>query len=288
MEALNVMKRAIYERTGRAVKDRNDNTKIDEFIALNLPLFILNERIDLKDYITNRYKVINYSSESFISDSAIAKFNEKYVPEAEDTILKKLALIGKVFSEKLTAIIEDPTERKKLFNIEELTIEILKEMQEEAGVKFNPEMLKTTVASDKYNYDVATEIKTLLNTEFKKRINKHDNYYIASDFKQAALNSNFNFLIYNPQEQKFLIKYSKFNKFINEHIEEYVELEEILEILDLKQLMEQEAKGTKFSNWSDYIRKSNRIGSKVHKGFYLEVEDLASKIFNIQLTEETD
>ena len=288
MEALNVMKRAIYERTGRAVKDRNDNTKIDEFIALNLPLFILNERIDLKDYITNRYKVINYSSESFISEEAIAKFNEKYVPEAEDTILKKLALIGKVFSEKLTAIIEDPTERKKLFNIEELTIAILKEMQEEAGVKFNPEMLKTTVASDKYNYDVATEIKTLLNTEFKKRINKHDNYYIASDFKQAALNSNFNFLIYNPQEQKFLIKYSKFNKFINEHIEEYVELEEILEILDLKQLMEQEAKGTKFSNWSDYIRKSNRIGSKVHKGFYLEVEDLASKIFNIQLTEETD
>jgi len=288
MEALNVMKRAIYERTGRAVKDRNDNTKIDEFIALNLPLFILNERIDLKDYITNRYKVINYSSESYISDSAIAKFNEKYVPEAEDTILKKLALIGKVFSEKLIAIIEDPTERKKLFNIEELTIEILKEMQEEAGVKFNPEMLKTTVASDKYNYDVATEIKSLLNTEFKKRINKHDNYYIASDFKQAALNSNFNFLIYDSKKQKFLIRYSDFNKFINENIEEYVELEEILDILDLKQLMEQEAKGTKFSNWSDYIRKSNRIGSKVHKGFYLDIEDLAYKVFRIQLSEETD
>ena len=288
MEALNVMKRAIYERTGRAVKDRNDNTKIDEFIALNLPLFILNERIDLKDYITNRYKVINYSSESFISDSAIAKFNEKYVPEAETTILKKLALIGKVFSEKIIAIIEDPTKRKKLFNIEELTIEILKEMQEEAGVKFNPEMLKTTVASDKYNYDVAAEIKSLLNTEFKKRINKHDNYYIASDFKQAALNSNFNFLIYNPKEQKFLIKYSKFNKFINENIEEYVELEEILEILDLKPILESEAKGTKFNNYSDYIRNSNRIGSKVHKGFYLDVEVLASKVFNIKLSEETD
>ena len=288
MEALNVMKRAIYERTGRAVKDRNDNTKIDEFIALNLPLFILNERIDLKDYITNRYKVINYSSESFISDSAIAKFNEKYVPEAENTILKKLALIGKVFSEKLIAIIEDPTKRKKLFNIEETTIEILKEMQEEAGVKFNPEMLKTTVASDKYNYDVAAEIKSLLNTEFKKRINKHDNYYIGSDFKQAALNSNFNFLIYNPNKLKFLIKYSEFNKFINENIEEYVELEEILEILDLKPLLEQEAKGTKFNNYSDYIRKSNRIGSKVHKGFYLDVNDLASKVFNIKLSEETD
>lgn len=286
MEALNVMKRAIYERTGRAVKDRNDNTKIDEFIALNLPLFILNERIDLKDYITNRYKVINYSSESFISEEAIAKFNEKYVPEAEDTILKKLALIGKVFSEKLIAIIEDPTERNKLFNIEETTIEILKEMQEEAGVKFNPEMLKTTVASDKYNYDVAAEITTLLNTEFKKRINKHDNYFIASDFKQAALNSNFNFLIYNPQEQKFLIKYSKFNKFINENIEEYVELEEILEILDLKPMLEQEAKKTKYS-YEDYIRKSNRIGSKVHKGFYLDVEDLASKVFTIYLSEET-
>ena len=48
-----------------------------------------------------------------------------------------------------------------------------------------------------------------------------------------------------------------------------------------------EAKGTKFSNWSDYIRKSNRIGSKVHKGFYLDVDDLASKVFTIYLSEET-
>lgn len=287
VEALNVMKRAIYEKTGRSVKDRNDNNKIDEFIALNLPLFILNERLDLKDYITNRYKVINYSSESYISDSAIANFNKKYVPEAEDTILKKLALIGKVFSEKLIAIIEDPTERPKLFDIEKLTIDILKEIQEEAGVKFNPEMLKPTIASTKYNYDVATEIRSLLNTEFKKRINKHDNYYIGSDFKQAALNSNFNFLIYNPNELKFLIKYSNFNKFINDNIEEYVELEEVLEILDLKPILEQEAKKTKYS-YEDYIRKSNRIGSKVHKGFYLDVEDLASKVFNIQLSEETD
>ena len=287
-DALNVIKRAVYEKTGRAVKDRNDNTKIDNFPAINLPIFLLNEPIIFKDYIINRYKIVHYSLDSVISDDDKKEFLEKYNPEPEDSVLRKLAVIGKVFSEKLKAIIENPSERNRLFNIEELTIELLKEIQEKAEVEFLPELLEITESSTKYNYDVATEIKSLLNTEFKKRINKHDNYYIASDFVQSAKNSNFNFLKYDSKKQKFLIMYSKFNKFINEHIEEYVELEEILEKLDLKEKLEQEAKGTKFSNYSDYIRKANRIGSKNYKGFYLDVEDLAYKVFGIQLTEETD
>ena len=287
-EALNVMKRLVYEFTARATKDRTDNTKIDVFNVLGLAMFILNEDEKFKDFITNRYKIIYYSGNSFISKTKINKFNEKYVPEAPNTILKKLAVIGKVFSEKLIAIIEDPTERKKLFNIEETTIEILKEIQQEAEVNFLPEMLETTTSSTKFNYDVVEAIKTYLNKEFKKRINKHDNYFIGSDFIQSAKNSNFNFLIYDSKKRKFLIKYSSFNKFVNEGLTDvHLDITEILEYLELKPTLEEEAKGTKFS-YEDYIKKANRIGNKVHNGFYLDVEDLASKVFGIQLSEETD
>lgn len=54
-------------------------------------MFILNERITFKDFITNRYKIIDYTSKSFITDDTIAEFNEKYVPEAPNTILKKIS-----------------------------------------------------------------------------------------------------------------------------------------------------------------------------------------------------
>lgn len=287
-EALNVMKRLVYEFTARATKDRTDNTKIDVFNALGLAMFILNEDEEFKDFITNRYKIIYYSGNSYISDSAIATFNKKYVPESKETVLKKLAYIGKVFSNKIIKIIEDPEKRTKLFNIEETTIEILKEIQQEAGVEFNKAMLKPTEASTKFNYDVKEAIVTFLNSEFKKRIKKHDNYFIGSDFIQSAKNSNFNFLIYNPDNQKFLIKYSNFTKFVNSGLKDvHLELNEILEYLELDKLLEAEAKANG-KQYLNYIKKGNRIGSKNHLGFYLDVTTLASKVFNIQLTEETE
>ena len=60
-------------KTGTIIK------KIDEFQALSLAMFLLNERITFKDFITNRYKIIDYTSKSFITNEAIAEFNEKYV-----------------------------------------------------------------------------------------------------------------------------------------------------------------------------------------------------------------
>ena len=296
-EALNVMKRAIYEKTGRAVKDRNDNSKIDEFIAFNLPVFILNpEGIKFKDFIINRYKIINYSIESFISETAKKKFNKKYLPEAEDTILKKLALIGKVFSEKLIAIIEDPTERKKLFNIEELTIEILKEMQEEAGVKFNAAMLKETTASTKYNYDVIAEIPKILNNEFKQKNRLTANSsYSGFSFVNSVINNDFDFITYNKnrtaktQHKEFIINTSKLENHVNYYVEEFVELETILEALGLTDIIK--AKPDYKEPYSDYIKKQHKIrikepsGTKEKSisGIYLTVEELANNLFGFDI-----
>ena len=296
-EALNVMKRAIYEKTGRAVKDRNDNSKIDNFTAFNLPLFLLNEPIKFKDFITNRYKIINYSNESFIDNDSKEEFNKKYVPDSEDTVLKKLANIGKVFSEKLIAIIEDPTERKKLFNIEELTIEILKEMQEEAKVKFNPEMLKTTEASTKYNYNVKTEIKKLLNEEFKtKNRITANNSPSNNTFIHSAINNDFDFITHNKNKtekteaKEFIINTSKLKEYVNNNVEEFVELETILEALDLTETIK--AKPDYKEPYEDYIKKghkirikepSGNIKEKNISGIYLTSEELANKLFSFDI-----
>lgn len=99
-EALNVMKRAIYEKTARATKDRNDNKKIDEFKALGMPVFILNEWQNFKDYIQNRYKIIGYTKNSFVKPYEKEEFNKKYLPTSPYTELKKLNIIGKAFSKK--------------------------------------------------------------------------------------------------------------------------------------------------------------------------------------------
>ena len=196
-EALNVMKRAIYEKTARATKDRNDNKKIDEFQAIGLPMFLLNEPQEFKDYIINRYKITNYTSNSVISNKEKEKFNEKYLPEAPDTILNTLSVIGKVFSTKLIEIIEDPDERKRLFNIEELTIELLKEISSEAGEEFLPEMYEIEKSSNIYNYDVNKEIRNILNTEFKNKNRlTGKRYYNSSNFTNSAINNNFDFIYY--------------------------------------------------------------------------------------------
>lgn len=295
MEALNVMKRAIYEKTGRAVKDRNDNTKIDNFTAFNLPLFLLNEPITFKDFITNRYKIINYTSESVISSADKEKFEEKYVPEAEDTILKKLAVIGKYFSTKLITIIENPSERKKLFNIEETTINILKQMEEEANVNFLPEMLKETTSSTKYNYDVKEEVIKLLNNDFKAK-NRNVTNYSGYHFTQSAINNDFSFITYNKgrtkntADRQFIINSSGLVKYVNssDNIEETVELEDILKYLGLEEILKEKAKANNVA-YTDFIEKQYKIkveGSKKKKnitGFYLTVEELANNLFGFNI-----
>lgn len=300
-ESQNIMKRSIYEKTTRATKDRNDNKKIDEFKALGLPVFILNEREEFKDYIINRYKIIEYTDKSYISKGDKQSFNKKYVPKSPDTILKKLCIIGKAFSEKLIKIIEDPTKRKKLFNMEEITTEILKEIGEEAGVNFIQEMLEFTESSENYNYDVKSEINKLLNDEFKKKNRlMGNNTYSGNSFVHSINHNDFEFIIYNKyrnetsSEKEFLIKAKGLEDYVNNNIEEQVSLEAILDYLDLTDILEEKLKAEKYpEDFSSYIRKQNYIkveGTKKGKykemnirGFFLTVEELANKLFSFNI-----
>ena len=302
-EVPDIMKKAVQDKVTRVTKDRTDNKKSDKFNAFGLPTFLLNERMEFKDFIRERFKIRDYTSKSYLSKTKRKAFNEKYVPEAEDTILLKLALIGNEFKKKIVPLIE--AKDKRLFNPEELTIEILKEIAEETSkatgtkVAFLPEMYTITEDSTNYNYDVNKEIVKLLNTEFKQK-NKltGNNSYSGYSFTNSAINNDFGFITYNKyrssrtEEKEFIIDSKGLVNYVNNHVEETVELENILEALDLTETLTAKAKKEK-TTYSKFINKQHKIKvegtepntfkDKNITGFYLTVEELANKLFSFNI-----
>lgn len=307
-EALDVSKRSTYETYARATKNRTDNTKIDTFPCLNIPTYLLNEgqQIEFKDFITNRFKIIDYSVKSVITTEDKKEFVKKYLPDNEDSILNKLGMIGRFFSDKLIAIIESK-DISRLTKIEETTIEILKEISEETSkatgkpISFLPEMYTITEASTKYNYDVKQAVKNLFNEEFKKKNRiAATNTVHGHMFTQSITNNDFDFITYNRNTtektpyQEFIINASGITKYVNNHIEELVDLETILDYLGLTDILEkQQEKELKINSkqskkeYKDYIRTQHNIktGNKAKniKGFHLRLEDLANHLFNFDI-----
>ena len=301
-EVEDIIKRSIQEKTGRITKNRIDNKKLDVFNAFNLPLFILNERKEFKDFITERFKITDYTSKSYLSKEARTKFNEKYLPDAEDSVLKKLAIIGNEFKKKIIPLIE--SKDKRLLKPEEITITILKEIAEETSkatgkdIDFLPEMYNITTSSENYNYDVGTAIRNLLNEEFKKRHKVINNEYDSYNFVNSAINNDFDFITYNKfrttktAEREFIINPSGLVKYVNNNIEETVELEAILEHLGLTEILKSKAESENKS-YADFLKsqysiKTDKGTYKNITGFYLTVEELANKLFsfNIEFNEE--
>ena len=299
-EVPDVMKKAVQDLITRITKDRTDNKKSDKFNAFALPVFLLNERMEFKDYIRERYKITEYTSKSYVPKEKRTEFNEKYVPEdKEGTVLRKLAVIGNEFKKKIVPIIE--AKDKRLLKPEELTITILKEIAEETSIAtgkpidFLPEMYNITEASTNYNYDVASEIRKLLNNEFKKK-NKitANNSPSGYTFTQSAINNDFDFITYNKNRSKntadrqFIINSSKFVKYVNNHVEETVELEDLLKYLNLEEVLKAKAVANKVP-YDKFIKTQYKVkieGSNKKKnitGFYLTVEEVANNIFDFNI-----
>ena len=306
-ETPDVMKKSTQDKTTRITKNRADNKKSDVFNAFALPVFLLNERMEFKDYIRERYKIRDYTSKSYVTKTDRKKFNKKYVPDdTEGTVLRKVALIGNEFKKKIVPLIE--AKDKRLFNPEELTIEILKEIAEETSeatgkeIDFLPEMYIITEDSTNYNYDISKEVISLLNTEFKKKNKVINNEYIPRHFIESVKNNDFDFITYNryltdeTSEKHFLISYSGLTKFVNNHVEETVEIESILDYLGLTDILKQKMEQEYYKkSYEEYIRKQNKIkveGSKTPKnikGFYLSIEELINNLFsfNLDFTKDT-
>ena len=299
-EVPDIMKKAVQDLITRITKNRTDNKKSDKFNAFGLPVFLLNERMEFKDYIRERYKIIEYTSKSYVTYEDRTAFNKKYVPEdKEGTVLRKLAILGNEFKKKIVPLIE--AKDKRLLNPEKVTIEILKEIAQETAeatgkpINFLPEMYNTTEASTNYNYDVGAEIRKLLNTEFKTKNRIYSNNVPSGyTFVNSAINNDFNFITYNKDRSKntvdrhFIINASKLVKYVNNHVEEYVELESILKYLNLEEVLQNRAKANDVP-YEKYIKTQYKVkieGSSKKKnitGFYLTIEEVANNLFDFNI-----
>lgn len=59
-----------------------------------------------------------------VDDETAEEFENEYIPEYEDSPLKTLRHLGRAFADKIIPYIDSKSE--ELFNLEELTIKILK------------------------------------------------------------------------------------------------------------------------------------------------------------------
>ena len=159
-------------------------------------------------------------------------------------------------------------------------------------------MYNITTSSENYNYDVGTAIRNLLNEEFKKRHKVINNEYDSYNFVNSAINNDFDFITYNKfrttktAEREFIINPSGLVKYVNNNIEETVELEEILEVLNLTEILKAKAESEN-KTYADFLKsqysiKTDKGTYKNITGFYLTVEELANKLFsfNIEFNEE--
>ena len=305
-EAMNVSKRSMYQTYVRATKNRADNSIIEYFPCLNIPTYLLNEgqQLEFKDYITNRFKIIDYTSKSVIETEDKKKFIKKYLPKVEDSPLNKLSMIGRFFSDKLIAIIE-AKDISRLTNIEKTTIEILKEMAEETSaatgkeISFLPEMYTITEASTNYDYDVKRAVTNLFNEEFKKKNRIAANNKVNSGmFVESIANNDFDFITYNRHTSKrtakheFIVNASGITKYVNKNIEELLELETILDYLGLTEVLKEKQKEEGNTKpFERYIRTQHniKVGSgktakqKNITGFHLTTDELMLYLFNFNV-----
>lgn len=270
-----ILRRAITDINLRTVRD-NDNIKNLKRRALSLPILLLNETIEFEDYLTSRYNIIYYGTETQLSKEEREEFNRIYKPRAEESILDKLKYIGKVFEKRIIEKIENK-EDVLYYDSEQVTIEILKDIEKEANETFISEMKMKTVSSEEYKLNITELIKEILNNDFKKKV-KSINYH-AYLFIQSANNSDFPFMSYSKRKDSFYIELTKLKKYLNnkkqlKDASITLEENEILEYLNLTDIE---------------IMKFNTINyQKKQRGFHLSVYDLAFKIFNILLESEKD
>lgn len=154
-------------------------------------------------------------------------------------------------------------------------------------------MYNITEASENYNYDVGTAIRNLLNEEFKKRHKVVNNEYDSYNFVNSAINNDFDFITYNKyrttetEEKEFIINASGLKNYVNNNVEETVNLETILEHLGLTEILKAKAEA-KNKTYADFLKVQHRIKTdkgtyKNIRGFYLTVEELANKLFSFNI-----
>ena len=272
-----VIKKAITNITVRAVKNKYDSDKIDEYPGLRIPIYTMNDNPPLieKEEVKKRYRVLYYDNSMKLSKNQIKEFIKRYKPESPDSPLNQLKHLGKLFASKFEVYLADKS--SKLHDLEALTVDILKEIAEEYDTPFDTAYY-TIQEYDADDEDLGATIGTGLNKLFFK---KHKTYGYdginGADFEFSAKYGEFTWLDYQPTNERYVIHVKEFEKEVSNITREYLQIEDIFDALDITLDVEDNKNGfktyTKFKGKTTYAVKIKEF-------------DLIFKMFKMDIYEE--
>ena len=262
------MKNCIYNKQTRLTKDKTNPQDTIKYFALSLPIFTMNEYLEFKNYNIRRYHINYYSADMVVNEDEADDFEIKYAPEFEDSPLKTLRYLGRAFADKFIPYIESHS--KELFNLEKLTIKILKEIATEVGEEFNAEVYKVQDSVDAFEVDKCSTIRSGLNNLFRTNYRYVTTDFTTSDFISCANNGLINWLYYNKKNEKFVINKKGFEKQVSELVGENLDYKTIIRELNI------DINNITNSDNAIYTTRGNT------RGFIIQPADLIEKIFDVQ------
>lgn len=240
MEEIN--KRVIYNKSTRTTKNRTDNKKLDDFKSLSMPVYTLNPVKTYKTEIKRRYKILDYDSSMIITDDVSDDFEKEFKPNSPETPLKQLKYIGKAFATEFIKYIENSDEkhkRDKLYDLEPLIIEILKEIANSVGTPFDDSVYEIQQSTNKYDMEKDQLLKSELAGRFRKHHRKNYRYqqYNENDFVSCANNNEISWLkTFNNRDGDilFIIHKKGFEKEVSEILRENTTIQEAFNLLNIE------------------------------------------------------
>ena len=268
------LKKAVTNKTARAVKDKYDADKINPSPALRIPLFTLNDFVPIfeKEEFIKRYKILHYDTSMRINKTDRKKFDKEYKPRTPDSPLTKLKYLGRVFGSKFETYLNEKSD--KLHDLESLTVDILKEIAEEYDTPFENavyEIQELEIDSE----DIGAKISEGLRKLYFK-IHKTYGYdgITAADFEFSAKYGEFNWLDYQQNNERYIIHVKEFEKEVNQILREYIPIDLIFEELDITLDMEENKNGfktyTKFKGKTNYAVKIKEF-DLIYKMFRIDI-----------------
>lgn len=266
-----LFKKAMYGKTSTSTTDMENQTKTIERKALRTPVITFNETVKVTDGLIRR-TITNYFDDSMVVDkNSREKFDAKYYPNAENSPLNDLKYLGARFRDKIIPLIEEKNPR--LINIDQVTIDLLKEICDEVDVQLDEVFFNLP----NYENDLAETPEDILlrelNKDFRKQVRLNPKIHYYSQVKDHAKTGIYDWLYYQHQNEVFVIQKAKFVKHCQNLVNNQISWNEIRSILGLE-LDNPEG--------NDSIK----VKRKTVKGFKLSTEELCECIFNLDEDED--
>ena len=243
-------KNIVTDEIGRSVKDRTDNNAMNDFPAMRMTIRTLNPDLteNFKGEFYKRHKVLYYDQSMKIKEIDKLNFNKKYKPRNPDTPLKQLKHLGKAFADRFIPYLESQSD--ELYDLEALTIKILKQIENDYGISFNLNLMIKQELSNQ-NDDEGSIIRNGLNDLFRKRhkMEQGKTGYGKFDFIHCAKNGEISWIDYKPKKEVFAVKVSEFEREVSAIIGYHIPITETLKLLDIvdSEVIQGKFKGSKLN-----------------------------------------